>query len=92
MRLAQAALCLIGYLAEGQIDGLLCDDTSTALQEYNATFGPFEAEIKGSMADSVLLAELLSKVVSVRNKLHAMGDPVGCMGTLLRPTVLRLTL
>jgi hypothetical protein len=33
-------------------------------------------KIKGSMADPTLLAYLFSKTVTIRNKLHAIGDQV----------------
>jgi hypothetical protein len=76
VRLAQSALFLTGRLSLEYVDGLLCDATCAALQQWNADFGPFDMEIQGSMCDPVLLAALLSKVISMRNKLNAMGVQV----------------
>jgi hypothetical protein len=45
VKLAQVALFLAGLLDEKFVDGLLCDETVTALQTYNEEFGPFEEEV-----------------------------------------------
>ena len=57
------------------MDGLLCDATCEALERFTEESGPFETEVNGSACDPPLLAGLLSKVLSLRNRIHGLGTP-----------------
>ncbi|ORX92939.1 hypothetical protein K493DRAFT_338540 [Basidiobolus meristosporus CBS 931.73] len=75
--LAQKGLALLGLYHHSDVDGLLCDSTLNALQQYYLDFGPFDFEMGDVKLGPQLFASLLSKIITARNKLHSLGYQVG---------------
>lgn len=76
IKLVQAALYIISCIPKLYTDGLLCDSTVAALRKFNQDYGPFESSVMESECDPVLMTALLSKVVTIRNKISALGFQV----------------
>ncbi|CAG8438109.1 564_t:CDS:10 [Ambispora leptoticha] len=82
IKLVQTALYLFGLFPPYYIDGLLCDTTLDALQTFHNKFASSEVELRknsidNNLLDRSLVAVLLSKVMSIRNKLGSLGYQVG---------------
>ncbi|KAK9712367.1 hypothetical protein K7432_007203 [Basidiobolus ranarum] len=75
--LAQKGLALLGLYHHSDVDGLLCDSTLNALQQYYLDFGPFDFELGDVKLGPQLFATLLSKIMTARNKLNSLGYQVG---------------
>ncbi|CAB4377574.1 hypothetical protein RhiirA5_352615 [Rhizophagus irregularis] len=76
VKLVQISLCIFGLLPQDCMDGLLCDSTEIALREFQNTYHP-GIEIRDNILDPTLVAVILTKVVSIRNKLNSLGYQVG---------------
>ncbi|GBB87340.1 hypothetical protein RclHR1_01380002 [Rhizophagus clarus] len=76
VKLVQISLYIFGLLPPDCTDGLLCDSTETALKEFQNKYCP-DIEIRENILDPTLVAVILRKVVSIRNKLNSLGYQVG---------------
>ncbi|KAI8589381.1 hypothetical protein BDZ88DRAFT_418655 [Geranomyces variabilis] len=75
--LVHHALYLLALLPLDLIDGLMCDSTQAALQEFYNEFGPFdEVEAGSNWCDPGLLAALLRTMERLKFKLGVLGHPV----------------
>ncbi|KAJ3162783.1 hypothetical protein HDU86_003757 [Geranomyces michiganensis] len=75
--LVHHALYLLALLPLDLGDGLMCDATQAALQEFYNEFGPFDAVEAGSnWCDPGLLAALLRTTERLKFKLGVLGHPV----------------
>lgn len=74
VKLLQAALSLFG-MYPGSLDGLLCDTTVDGIRRWIADVGEpiIELEPTECIADPMFVSALLTLVLSVRNKLFALG-------------------
>ncbi|CAG8461016.1 2771_t:CDS:10 [Ambispora gerdemannii] len=83
IKLVQTALYLFGLFPSYYIDGLLCDTTLDALLTFHSKFASSDIELRknsldnNNFLDRSLVAVLLSKVMSIRNKLSSLGYQVG---------------
>ncbi|ORY95369.1 hypothetical protein BCR43DRAFT_564277 [Syncephalastrum racemosum] len=71
---AQVALYLFNLLKKDYIDGLICNETTSAFWEFYTKYHPHkspEYTIKEPWMEPHLLTALISKLVVCRNKLHA---------------------
>ncbi|KAI4166090.1 MAG: hypothetical protein LQ342_000521 [Letrouitia transgressa] len=78
VKLCQVALMLFGELAPEYADGLLCDVTEKAINEWWAKVGTkiFEVEPHDGILGPTTVAALLGTLQGARNRLHAYGAPV----------------
>ncbi|GIJ84463.1 hypothetical protein Asppvi_003310 [Aspergillus pseudoviridinutans] len=75
----QIALTMFGLLAPEYVDGLLCDVTETALNDWWTEFGIdlYNLEPSDGVLGPTTVAALLGTFMGARNRLHAFGAPVG---------------
>ncbi|KAF7177717.1 hypothetical protein CNMCM7691_006113 [Aspergillus felis] len=75
----QIALTMFGLLAPEYVDGLLCDVTETALNDWWTEFGIdlYNIEPSDGVLGPTTVAALLGTFMGARNRLHAFGAPVG---------------
>ncbi|KAI4216672.1 MAG: hypothetical protein LQ351_001161 [Letrouitia transgressa] len=78
VKLCQVALMLFGELAPEYADGLLCDVTEKAINEWWTKVGTkiFEVEPHDGILGPTTVAALLGTLQGARNRLHAYGAPV----------------
>lgn len=78
VKLCQVALLLFGKLAPEYVDGLLCDVTEKAINDWWAEFGTefFNIEPSDGILGPTTVAALLGVLLGARNRLHAYGTPV----------------
>ncbi|KAF7731758.1 hypothetical protein EC973_008272 [Apophysomyces ossiformis] len=73
--LAQVALYLFGLLRKDYIDGLICNETTTALWEFYTKYNPHKSpdyQVKEPCwMEPHLLTALITKLIVCRNKLQA---------------------
>ncbi|KAL4973478.1 hypothetical protein BDW66DRAFT_141952 [Aspergillus desertorum] len=75
----QIALMMFGKLAPEYVDGLLCDVTEAAVEDWWTDIGMDLYNIEpgdGKLGPSTVAA-LLGTLIGARNRLHASGAPVG---------------
>lgn len=75
VKLVQAALSVFGFF-NAETDGLLCDDTIQGLRKWVLEIGEgFVPNLESTerVADPTIIAALFSLLLSVRNKLVALG-------------------
>ncbi|RDH33122.1 hypothetical protein BDQ94DRAFT_179063 [Aspergillus welwitschiae] len=75
----QIALMMFGNLAPEYVDGLLCDVTEAAINDWWTETGMdlYNIEPSDSMLGPISVAALLGTLMGARNRLHAFGAPVG---------------
>ncbi|RAL00443.1 putative Sin3 complex subunit (Stb2) [Aspergillus ibericus CBS 121593] len=75
----QIALMMFGNLAPEYVDGLLCDVTEAAINDWWTDTGTdlFNIEPSDNMIGPISVAALLGTLMGARNRLHAFGAPVG---------------
>lgn len=78
VKLCQAALMLFGKLAPEYADGLLCDVTEQAINEWWTDIGAdvYNVEPSDGILGSTTVAALIGLLIGARNRLHAHGAPV----------------
>lgn len=78
VKLCQIALMLFGVLDSVFIDGLLCDVTERAAQQWWIEFGVdfYNVQPNDGVLGPTTVAALLGSLIGVRNRLHALGVPV----------------
>ncbi|PWY82866.1 hypothetical protein BO70DRAFT_30948 [Aspergillus heteromorphus CBS 117.55] len=74
----QIALLMFGNLAPEYVDGLLCDVTEAAINDWWTQTGMdiFNMEPSDSMMGPISVVALLGTLMGARNRLHAYGAPV----------------
>lgn len=75
----QIALSMFGLLTPEYVDGLLCDVTETAINDWWTEFGIdlYNIEPSDGVLGPTTVAALLGTFMGARNRLHAFGAPVG---------------
>ncbi|KDQ20764.1 hypothetical protein BOTBODRAFT_50829 [Botryobasidium botryosum FD-172 SS1] len=74
VKAVQTALFIFGFFSSEERDGLLCDKTVEGLQHWIDHIGSYlQLEPMERVLDPTVVASLLSLVISVRNKLSALG-------------------
>ena len=78
MKLCQVALLLFGKLSPEYADGLLCDVTEQAINDWWAEIGTelFNVDPSDGILGPTTVAALLGTLMGARNRLHAYGAPV----------------
>lgn len=78
VKLCQAALMLFGKLAPEYADGLLCDVTEQAINEWWDDIGSevYNVEPSDGILGPTTVAALIGLLIGARNRLHAYGAPV----------------
>ncbi|KAI4196426.1 MAG: hypothetical protein LQ350_006571 [Teloschistes chrysophthalmus] len=78
VKLCQAALVLFGKLAPEYADGLLCDVTEQAINEWWNDIGAeiYNVEPSDGILGPTTVAALIGLLIGSRNRLHAYGAPV----------------
>ena len=78
VKLCQVSLLLFGKLAPEYVDGLLCDVTEKAINDWWTEFGTefFNVEPSDGILGPTTVAALLGVLLGARNRLHAYGAPV----------------
>ncbi|KAL9577050.1 MAG: hypothetical protein Q9212_006627, partial [Teloschistes hypoglaucus] len=78
VKLCQAALVLFGKLAPEYADGLLCDITEQAINEWWNDIGAeiYNVEPSDGILGPTTVAALIGLLIGSRNRLHAYGAPV----------------
>lgn len=79
VKLCQVALILFGKLAPEYADGLLCDVTERAINDWWTEIGTefFNVDPTDGILGPTTVAALLGLLLGARNRLHALGAPVG---------------
>ena len=79
VKLCQVALVLFDKLAPEYADGLLCDVTERAINDWWTQVGTdfFNMEPNDGILGSTTVAALLGMLMGARNRLNAYGAPVG---------------
>ena len=78
VKLCQVALLLFGKLAPEYADGLLCDVTEQAINDWWTEVGTeyFNIEPSDGILGPTTVAALLGMLIGARNRLNATGAPV----------------
>jgi hypothetical protein len=78
VKLCQVALVLFDKLAAEYADGLLCDMTEKAINDWWVEFGTeyYNTEPHDGILGPTTVAALLGLLTGARNRLHACGAPV----------------
>ena len=78
VKLCQVALLLFGKLAPEYADGLLCDVTEQAINDWWTELGTeyFNIEPSDGILGPTTVAALLGMLIGARNRLNATGAPV----------------
>ena len=78
VKLCQVALVLYGKLAPEYADGLLCDVTEQAINDWWADLGTeyFNVDPTDGILGPTTVSALLGILMGARNRLHAYGAPV----------------
>ena len=78
VKLCQVALLLFGKLAPEYADGLLCDVTEQAINDWWTELGTdyFNVEPSDGILGPTTVAALLGMLLGARNRLNAAGSPV----------------
>ena len=78
VKLCQVALLLFGKLAPEYADGLLCDVTEQAINDWWTELGTdyFNIEPSDGILGPTTVAALLGMLMGARNRLNAAGSPV----------------
>ena len=79
VKLCQEALLLFGKLAPEYADGLLCDLTEQAINDWWSDIGTefFNVDPSDGILGPTTVAALLGILLGARNRLNACGAPVG---------------
>ncbi|KAL8703996.1 MAG: hypothetical protein Q9201_002828 [Fulgogasparrea decipioides] len=79
VKLCQAALVLFGKLAPEYADGLLCDVTEQAINDWWNDIGAeiYNVEPSDGILGPTTVAALIGLLIGARNRLHAYGAPIG---------------
>lgn len=79
VKLCQVALVLFAKLAPEYADGLLCDVTETAINDWWTELGTdfFNVEPTDGILGPTTVAALLGMLMGARNRLNAYGAPIG---------------
>lgn len=79
VKLCQVALVLFGKLAPEYADGLLCDVTEQAINNWWKDLGTefFNVDPSDGVLGPITVAAILGILLGARNRLHAYGAPVG---------------
>ncbi|KAK0354656.1 hypothetical protein LTR59_003729 [Friedmanniomyces endolithicus] len=79
VKLCQSALMLFGKLEIDYADGLLCDVTERAVTDWWVEIGSeqYDVEPHDGILGPTTVAGLLGLLLGARNRLHAVGAPVG---------------
>ncbi|KAI4235015.1 MAG: hypothetical protein L6R40_006561 [Gallowayella cf. fulva] len=78
VKLCQAALVLFGKLAPEYADGLLCDVTEQAINDWWSDIGSdiYRVEPSDGILGPTTVAAIIGLLIGARNRLHAYGAPV----------------
>lgn len=79
VKLCQSALTLFNKLDIDYADGLLCDVTERAINDWWLEMGSeyYQSEPHDGILGPTTVAALLGLLMGARNRLHAVGAPVG---------------
>ena len=79
VKLCQTALNVFGKLQQAYVDGLLCDKTEEAINQWWADIGSFFYNIEPTdgMLGPTTVAGLLGLLIGAHNRLNAVGTPAG---------------
>ncbi|KAI9871163.1 MAG: hypothetical protein M1830_003240 [Pleopsidium flavum] len=79
VKLCQVALMLFAKLAPEYVDGLLCDVTEQAINDWWTELGTdfYNIEPSDGILGPTTVAALLGMLMGARNRLNAYGAPVG---------------
>lgn len=79
VKLCQFALSIFGKLAPEYADGLLCDITEKAINDWWTDIGTdfFNVEPSDGILGPTTVSALLGMLIGARNRLNAYGAPVG---------------
>lgn len=79
VKLCQIALMIFDKLAPEYVDGLLCDVTEAAINDWWMDIGTdlYNVEPSDGILGPTTVAALLGTFLGARNRLHAYGAPVG---------------
>ena len=79
LKLCQTALTIFAKLAPEYADGLLCDVTERAINDWWSDIGTdfYNVEPRDGILGPTTVSALLGLVMGARNRLHAYGAPVG---------------
>ena len=79
VKMCQTALMLFGKLAPEYADGLLCDITEQAINDWWTEIGTeyFTVDPSDGILGPTTVAALLGMLMGARNRLNACGAPVG---------------
>jgi hypothetical protein len=78
VKMCQVALVLFGVLKPEYVDGLLCDMTEKAINDWWVEFGTefYNVEAHDGILGPTTVAALLGMLMGARNRLNAYGAPV----------------
>ena len=78
VKLCQAAMVLFGKLAPEYADGLLCDITEQAINDWWSDIGAevYRVEPSDGILGPATVSALIGLLIGARNRLHAYGAPV----------------
>ena len=78
VKLCQAALMLFGNLEPEYADGLLCDVTEQAVNDWWRDIGSdlYKVEPSDGILGPTTVSALLGTLIGARNRLHVLGAPV----------------
>ncbi|KAL8932101.1 MAG: hypothetical protein Q9216_006960 [Gyalolechia sp. 2 TL-2023] len=78
VKLCQAALMLFGKLAPEYADGMLCDVTEQAINDWWTDIGAevYNIEPSDGILGPTTVAALIGLLIGARNRLHSYGAPV----------------
>ncbi|KAL1954592.1 hypothetical protein VTO42DRAFT_887 [Malbranchea cinnamomea] len=78
VRLCQMALTVFGKLPTEYVDGLLCDITERAINDWWTDIGTdlYNIEPSDGILGPTTVSALLGTLIGARNRLHAFGAPV----------------
>ncbi len=71
--LVQQVLCFLDFLPVEYIDGLACNATMEALEQFNNQFGSFQSPSKTPWSDAAILTHVLSFHHAIKTKLKEQG-------------------
>ncbi|KAF2666850.1 hypothetical protein BT63DRAFT_433835 [Microthyrium microscopicum] len=78
VKLCQTALLLFGNIESEYVDGLLCDVTEKAINDWWLEFGSeyYNVEPHDGILGPTTVSALLGLLTGARNRLHAYGAPI----------------
>ncbi|KAL6605419.1 hypothetical protein U3516DRAFT_784205 [Neocallimastix sp. 'constans'] len=73
-KIIQISLYFLGMIVETKCDdGLLCDETLTAIRRFYTTMSSYDTEIDSNLCSPALIKEIIRQIVDLKFKLHVLG-------------------